>query len=85
MPAPNDLPWRNDNYQSRKERMIEKEVESNNVETNSLVGLWFTELCESFEKTRKMFGFSENELSVEWKREEEAEKNESDTVNTGTV
>lgn len=63
--------------------MIEKEVESNNIETNSLVGLWLTELKESFEKTRKMFGFTENELSVDWKKEER--ENESNPVNNGAL
>ena len=67
----------------KKERMIEKEVESNNIETNSLVGLWFTELKESFEKTRKMFGFTESDLAITWREEEY--KNERENVDNGIV
>lgn len=56
----------------KKERLVVAEVESNNQEIDSLAGLWLEEMQKGFEKTRKMFGFSESELAVTFKKEDEA-------------
>ena len=58
--------------------MLEDEVNANNEETRTLCELWLESLQLSCEKTRKMFGFKEEEMSVDWrvKPKEEQTKQE---------
>lgn len=55
----------------KKERMIKDEVNGNNVETMSKVSLWKSNIDESMEKVREMFGLSESELKVDWRFKDE--------------
>ena len=57
----------------KKERMITDEVNSNNVETRSLVSVWFDSVNKSFEKINEMFGLN---LKIEWRER-------SDFINNG--
>lgn len=57
----------------KKERMITDEVNSNNVETRSLVSVWFDSVNKSFEKINEMFGLN---LKIEWREH-------SDFINNG--
>ena len=55
----------------KKQRMTTDEVNSSTYETMSEAEIRLECLQESFEKVRKMFGFSESELSVNWKHNPE--------------
>lgn len=61
----------------KKERMITDEVNSNNIETHSLVSVWFDSVDKSFEKINKMFGLN---LKVEWRDSNDFINNGIDTV-----
>ncbi len=61
----------------KKERMITDEVNSNNIETHSLVSVWFDSIDKSFEKINKMFGLN---LKVEWRDSNDFINNGIDTV-----
>ena len=52
---------------NKKERMIVDEVAANDFSTRSMCEVWFDQLAEGFEKTRKMFGYTKEQLSVEWR------------------
>jgi hypothetical protein len=71
----------------KKERMITSEVLSNNVETLSKCELWLEELQARFEEARNMFGFSKEELNVEWRFDltKGGNMDESDAINIGAV
>lgn len=71
----------------KKERMIQSEVMSNNVETLSKCELWYDELQARFEEARQMFGFSKEELNVEWRFDlaNGGGLNARDALNLGTV
>lgn len=71
----------------KKERMITSEVLSNNVETLSKCELWLEELQAGFEEARNMFGFSKEELNVEWRFDltKGGNMDESDAINIGAV
>jgi hypothetical protein len=71
----------------KKERMITSEVLSNNVETLSKCELWLEELQERFEEARNMFGFTKEELNVEWRFDltKGGNMDESVAVNIGAV
>lgn len=72
----------------KRERMSLDEVNVNNFETRSKCSIWLDTMRKGFEETREMFGFSEDELSVDW-REELKDKEEMRingyTVNSGNV
>lgn len=51
---------------NKKERVIQSEVESNNVETRTLSDIWLETLEDSIERVKKMFDI---ELSVKYKYE----------------
>lgn len=51
----------------KRERLNVAEVNANNVETESRAALWLQELQTCLEKTRDMFGISEEDLSVDWR------------------
>ena len=61
----------------KKERMIVDEVNANNGRTHALCKLWLEHLEESFDKTRKLFGLSESELSVKLSRITQNERSEN--------
>lgn len=71
----------------KKERMITSEVLSNNVETLSKCELWLEELQARFEEARNMFGFTKEELNVEWRFDltKGGNMDESDAINIGAV
>jgi hypothetical protein len=71
----------------KKERMITSEVLSNNVETLSKCELWLEELQARFEEARNMFGFTKEELNVEWRFDltKGGKMDESVAVNIGAV
>jgi hypothetical protein len=71
----------------KKERMITSEVLSNNVETLSKCELWLEELQARFEEARNMFGFTKEELNVEWRFDltKGGNMDESVAVNIGAV
>lgn len=64
----------------KRERLIKDEVQSNNIDTKSKASIWFDCISESMEKVRKMFGYSENDLKIDWRW-----KNENDNINAGTA
>ena len=49
----------------KRERLITDEVNANNVETQAVSEIWLQTLQECVKKVRDMFGFTEDELSVE--------------------
>lgn len=53
----------------KKERLVSGEVEANRVESETRMELILEELQESFERVRQMFGYSADELNVEWREE----------------
>lgn len=72
----------------KRERLNEKEVNSNNIETASKAYLWLETMKKGFKKTREMFGLSESELSVEWAPIPNLDRGGEDNgaiVNTGTL
>ena len=60
---------------------------SNNVETLSKCELWLEELQARFEEARNMFGFTKEELNVEWRFDltKGGNMDESDAINIGAV
>ena len=52
----------------KRERLIVDEANANNIETNSKAANWFRHIEEGFEKARKMFGYTEEELSIKWSK-----------------
>lgn len=71
----------------KKERMITSEVLSNNVETLSKCELWLEELQARFEEARNMFGFTKEELNVEWRFDltKGGNMDAGDAINIGAV
>lgn len=53
---------------SKRERLISAEVEANDFEVRSKCEVWLDELQKSFEKTRKMFDLSPEQLNVDWRK-----------------
>lgn len=68
----------------KKERLIVPEVKANKQEVFSKSALWFETVSECFEKVRKMFHYSPEELKVEWRFKGD-ETNADDLVNTSAV
>lgn len=69
----------------KKERLIQDEVNSNNVETTSKIDLWLEMLKECCEKVNNMFN---TKLSVNWRYNPEDQKGvdyAGNTVNAGTL
>lgn len=52
---------------NKKQRMVVDEVNSSNIETAADAETRLECLKESFAKVRKLFGFTESELNVDWK------------------
>lgn len=75
----------------KKERMITDEATANNIETFSKAQLWFDEINDGLERVRKMFGFSESELSCKWRnppqtgREGGVDSGAGDSFDSGNV
>lgn len=71
---------------TKRERLTDDEVNSNNVETVARCAVWMDSLKDGFEKTRQMFGFTRDELNIEWRFPEmEVDTYESETVNNGAI
>lgn len=51
----------------KRERLITDEVNANNVETYTKASLWFENIKEGMAKVQKHYGFTEEELNVEWR------------------
>lgn len=68
---------------TKRERLIVDEVNANNVETVIDWANTLQELQETAQKTRDMFGLTESEMSVNWRKE--VQENESDNVDTGSI
>ena len=66
---------------SKRERLIVDEVNANNVETIIDWQETLQELQETAKKTRDMFGLSEDEMSVDWRKE--AQQDAGYGVDTG--
>lgn len=62
----------------KKERLITDEVNANNVETHSKVGMWLDSLKKSCEKVSEMYGVS---VSVEWAYKPEIGGADNEPVN----
>lgn len=66
---------------TKKARLNVEEVESNNEEVISSIAYFYETLAGQFEKVRKMFGYSRNELNVsmhDWKIADNADVTEID-------
>lgn len=54
---------------TKRERLVSAEVKANSFEVRSKCEVWLDELQKGFEKTRKMFGLTKEQLNVEWRKE----------------
>ena len=52
---------------TKRERLTDDEVNSNNIETQAKSAMWLESLQDGFRRAREMFGLSESELSVDWR------------------
>ena len=52
---------------TKRERLTDDEVNSNNIETQAKSAMWLESLQDGFRRARDMFGLSEAELSVDWR------------------
>lgn len=52
---------------TKRERLTNDEVNSNNIETQAKSAMWLESLQDGFRRAREMFGLSESELSVDWR------------------
>ena len=66
----------------KKERLITDEVNANNVETHSKVGMWLEGLKKSCEKVSEMYGVT---VTVDWAYKPEVEVQDESIDNSGVV
>ena len=62
----------------KRERLITAEVNAQQEEVASLAELWMETLQDGIQVARKLFGYTEDELNVEWRRPEAAQEVQDD-------
>lgn len=71
---------------SKKERLIQDEVNANNYETQSKCLMWLECMQEDMERCRQLFKYDKSQLDVALRPElQEVYNNESNNVNTGAM
>lgn len=73
---------------AKKSGVTDSEVAANDLEVRAKISLWYDSISEDMERVRKMFGLSEDELKVEWRKPEGGDLNgmalDSGSVQSGS-